>query len=110
MKRVTLLLTLLVIATVFVCSPLKAAPPKIGYRNSSVTRVLVQYFAMFLRTGNAGYVRVEPILISAVDSDPKLGGDADDYGHGKGDGKDSDGVDIGGLNGPIITGGNASVE
>ncbi|MBN1163378.1 MAG: hypothetical protein JXB45_02255 [Candidatus Krumholzibacteriota bacterium] len=97
MKRIALLVTLLLV--VFLCTPLSALPPQVDYRTPSVTRVLAQYLAVFMRIGNPVYIDINPVIIKGDNNDSLLGGDADDYAHGKG-GQDDNGVDINGLGGP----------
>ncbi len=101
MKRLTLLLTVAIIVTIFVSSPLLASPPRIEKSFMSIRAFISHYVVQFINPLH-GYI--EP-PIHDDGNDGILGGDADDYANGRFDGLDAEGKRSGRLvAGPAIIG------
>ncbi len=81
MKRFALPLTVLLIITIFVSSPLLASPPRIENRIATMYAVLSHYILQFIGPINV-YVELPPI--DGAGNGDMLGGDADDYANGRG--------------------------
>jgi hypothetical protein len=80
MKRFALLLTVSLIITIFVSSPLLASPPRIENRIASFYAVVSRYILQFIGPFS-GYVELP--LIDNGGNSGMLGGDADDYANGR---------------------------
>jgi|WetSurMetagenome_2_1015567.scaffolds.fasta_scaffold54904_2 hypothetical protein len=82
MRKLVLLLTALLVLSTLVSSPVFAARPSLDYRINSMFGVL--YRSLFLLRG----VVIAPEEIQPMNNGggagAKLGGDADDYGNGRG--------------------------
>lgn len=101
MKRLALLVTVGIIVTIFVSSPLLASPPRVEKSFMSIRVFISHYIAQFINPLH-GYI--EPPIIDDG-NDGMLGGDADDYANGRDDGIDGDEKRNGRLNaGPTIIG------
>jgi hypothetical protein len=83
MKKLVLLLTALLVLSTLVSSPVLAARPSLEYRIHSMFGIF--YRSMFLLGG----VVIVPEEIVPINNGggagSRLGGDADDYGNGRGD-------------------------
>jgi hypothetical protein len=101
MKRLALLVTVTVLATIFVSSPLLASPPRIEKSFMSFRAFISHYIVLFINPFQ-GYV--EPPIGDKNDSG-MLGGDADDYANGREDNIDGEKKRNGRLNaGPAVIG------